>query len=220
MLCHDAVIQNTPVSAVALTQEQNEACEAAGMNRWIGGPTSNSCSRRYGITSVKVTYLGKPKYFNTQQVDLTRKSELEAQINELKYQLEEVKKDMATRNAVRNEIGALTKELSTELDAIKEEKNTAQIAISKYNTARGKLSAAEDRLRDLIQSGEHFNDTMKQLESGLEKLALKRAQAAIDYIVGYPLHKDYFMALTAAIETRRGTRGPQQQFCPAQTALR
>ena len=217
MLCHDALIQDIPVSARPLDARQSKECENAGFRRWIGGKTIYSCNRRYGVTSTKVGNIPQARIFNTQQVDTSQKSALEDKIKELNYQLEEIRHDLETKKSAHSEVREEANRLIAEKRAIQTEKNEAQTALSKYNGQVAKLQTVEQKIKDSIKAGESFKERIKGLEALLEKLTTKRAKAAIEHIVGFLIH-DMREALTAGLANRwKVCRYPQQMCADAPT---
>lgn len=183
MLCHDAGIMNTPISAKSFTTDQNQRAEQAGLSNWIAGRTMSSCSRRYGITSTKVSSIRPARLYKTQNVDLDKKREIQQNIVEFNAEQAMIQDQLQQLKTDGHKLQVTIKEIEGQRAKIVAEKSAKQEEASNFVKNTSRLERQQNLLKEAEQEGENYHINIKRLESELEKLAMKRAQASIDYIV-------------------------------------
>jgi hypothetical protein len=183
MLCHESHVHRTPMSAREFTPTDNQRCETAGLNTWIAGKTIYQFQSRYGVSTTKVTPIRPARIYKTQQVDQNQKREKERKVSELEYQLNELKGDLKKRHDEHKELLTELNEAKAERQKILTEKTSKQDALGKYNKLKAEYSNFEEKLKKMVNAGSDYQDTVEELEAKLDTLGMKRAQAAIDFVV-------------------------------------
>lgn len=186
MLCHDCQIQNLPVSLKEFDEGQNRRCEAEGVRGWIAGNTSNSVRSRYGHTTTVVASLRPAQLFNTQPVDPEEKRAVRREIENLKEGLATIMEQLAQKkidyDQNRQRAGAIQKDQKDISDA----KNKMQNEKNKYESMKANLVTTQEKLAEKSEGGDRHRQVIVGLEKKLDKLAVGRAKAAIDFAVGAP----------------------------------
>jgi chromosome segregation ATPase len=183
MLCHDASVHASPVSAKPFTPEQNQACEAVGLHTWIHGNTIMSVRRRYGSTVTQVSTFGQAKIYRTQQADPNRKSEIRRRISELTDNGNKIQAELVEIKEEHDALGVELSALRAKEAALDKEKNRKQKALADYNGLQAQLDTVEERLQAATLRGSEHKQEMEQLDKKLDQAVTERAQAAIEFAV-------------------------------------
>jgi chromosome segregation ATPase len=190
MLCHEIHAHAVPISSRDLSEQQESHIEELGVTNWVSGKALKQIMRRYGAHSTRVQPINSAKIFKTQQVDVHAKRELERQISELKYQLQEHQQRVNEITAKRKELVESFKDLQNERQKIDKAKAEAQSAVGKYHRAEAELETAEESLLEKQQAGAGYKQRVESLDAKIDKVSMKRAEAAIEFSVSdlrYPI---------------------------------
>ncbi|TVY83050.1 Structural maintenance of chromosomes protein [Lachnellula suecica] len=176
-------------AAIALKDVTDQQLEALGkidrLSNFVAGGLSYTISRRreYGPSAVstRTSTVSPAKHWTNQPVDTSGKIEIQTRIDSLQVNFQGLKDQMGPLNQRIQDVVARVKDVETELEQMRNEKNAAQKAHGEYAALPTKIEREEETLREKKQGFDERRNRIKSLQVQIDSAALKKAQSALEY---------------------------------------
>ncbi|KAF2083526.1 putative ABC/SMC5 protein [Saccharata proteae CBS 121410] len=172
MLCDNVSLHRMAVTLGSHNDEQHERLLQSPITRWATRNQLCTVVRRkeYGDAAV-----------STMPVDLGQERELRQQITEIDHDIQELSERLENLKSRKTENNTQAKELDIGKKGIEAEKAIKQKAKSDFEGLRTRLETQLAKRDESTERYVDFRRRMAEIEKELDRLAVRKGQAAIDY---------------------------------------
>ena len=184
-LCYDVRLHLTAVSIRDTTSQQYELLQNSAIESWITSKSSYKIIRRReygpGATSTSVRDVKKAAIWTDQPVDFRAKQEL---LDNIEGWVEERASYVAQLNEIQKVVEGLRdklQEVEKEQQELQADKKRKQEILGEFRALPTKLAQEEDKMSTAQESLASTKQRIQGISNQHDAVAIKSAQAALDY---------------------------------------
>lgn len=186
MLCAERRLHGSPVGLQKPLQEQYDRLVANDrLSTWASQDQSYRVNRRreYGAHAVStaVREIRPGRYWKEEQADMSEKTELQRQLDELMEKLRVLKEEFDAVKAKANEAVDRAEEVGQDIDRLKREKNQLQMEYNKWVTLPEKIQLEKKSLENVQEEHTQIRNQRVDLLGKLSACILDKARAILDH---------------------------------------
>lgn len=183
MLCGASKLDVTAVSLNEINDDQYKMLVNSSCRQWVAGRYSYTINRRaeYGpqATSTATKTIKDAQFFIDRPVDMSARRGIEAKIQSLTQNFNEIKERIKPAREKRDQLIAKLKEVMKDAAKLRDQKSREQIKYGEYQTLPQNIERQKESIRKKEAEGIEIQGRMKHLRNQHDHAVFRKAEKAL-----------------------------------------